>query len=409
MRAWHGIILVLTVGAAGLIFDSHPVQVVALALAVALAFGLIYRIGFAGGLRGERVLGDRVLPWGSVLSETITLLNPSWHSALVRISDGATLPKHPRGYVTSLPARRALPSEILVPCTARGRWLVGPVTAAMSDPLGLFPIEQELASAETVLVLPRWVPLARTALGLEGQLAGSARARRRGESPPSVASVREYVAGDALASIHWPATARAGRLMTKLYDGTEPPVVWLILDLEGHLAPGVEETLVTAAASLAMYALTGPTVRVGLVACGRGRLEVGAEVGRAQQYKLLERLADARAGTDAPLLPLLARLDRALGAGHIAIVLTSRRPPEWATWIGRQQRRAATVRVVSCGPNDGETDEGWGVPALHLARVLADPARESALIAALEGDVAGHAGVETWAGSRDHAAASLLL
>ncbi|MGH2487641.1 MAG: DUF58 domain-containing protein, partial [Ktedonobacterales bacterium] len=298
-------------------------------------------------------------------------------------------PDHPHGYVTSLRAKRSITWEVDLPCEQRGRYRLGPVEAHMSDPLGLFPVHRELGTASSVLVLPRWVPLKRSILKLDGFMTGEARGRRRTESPPTVVSVREYSAGDSIAAIHWMASARTGQLMTKQFDSLVQTTLWLALDLDGALPPDIEELMVTAACSLGVFSLRRANLRVGLVASGAVTVSLPAERGKAQQYHFQEVLAEVHPGAQGVLSDQLARLDRSLGPGQVITLLTARRPDVWGAWLERMARRGVAARVIHIVPDDDPNPRAlWPVPTATLHASLADPARQYELIAALEGRVA---------------------
>jgi uncharacterized protein (DUF58 family) len=330
-----------------------------------------------------------VVAWGGVFPQRIELVN---HSRLpipaIRISDHSTLPDHPHGYVTSLPARGTITWEIELSCEQRGRYRLGPVQAHMSDPLGLFPVQRQLGVASSVLVLPRWVPLKRSAIKLDGFMTGEARGRQQTESPPTVASVRDYAAGDSLSAIHWPASARIGHLMTKQFDPLVQTTLWIALDLDGALPRAAEELLVTVTASLGIYALQRAQLRVGLLASGSVPVTVAAERGRSHQYRLQEVLAEVHPGTERLLSDELATLDRQLGPGQVVTLITARGPAVWGAWVERLVKRGVATRVVevvSTGEDDVTPANGWTVPHMWVPLALGDPAREMALITQLEG------------------------
>lgn len=215
MRGWQAFLLVIVAALVGLATGSRSIQMAALALAALLIIAVLYRTLLVGDVRGIRQVSDSIVSWGDSFAQRITLTNRARLAIpAIRVTDLSTLPDHPHGYVTSLPARRSVTWDVEIPCQQRGRYRLGPVETHMSDPLGLFPVSRLVGAATSVLVLPRWVPLNRCALRLDGFLPGEARGRRRGESPPSFYSVREYAVGDNIATIHWPASARSGQLMT---------------------------------------------------------------------------------------------------------------------------------------------------------------------------------------------------
>ncbi|MEO7001759.1 MAG: DUF58 domain-containing protein, partial [Ktedonobacterales bacterium] len=365
----------------------------AVALVALLLIGLLYRVLLAADVGGQREMNDNVISWGGLLTQRMTLTNSSrLRAPTVRLTDASTLPEHPHGYVTSLRAHRSITWEIDITCFSRGRFRLGPVEATMSDPLGLFPVRRRIGETASVLVLPRWVPLRRTALKLDGFMPGEARSQRRGEAPPSVSSVRDYSAGDAMAAIHWPATARAGRLLTKQFDPEVQTTLWLALDLDssrdGELSKEVEELLVTATTSLGLYALGHAQLRVGLVASGAMPISLPSDRGMPQRYRLQEALAEAHAGDAVLLADALTTQDRQFGAGQVVALVTSRGPDVWQGWLSRQRQRGIAVRVVDVRSDDvgadGAKSSRWSVSAITLPVELGAFSEEPRLIAALE-------------------------
>ncbi len=51
--------------------------------------------------------------------------------------------------------------------------------------------------------------------------------------------VREYLDGDPIRSVHWPATARTGQVMVREYEGPQRPNVVIVADLRGPDPEGV--------------------------------------------------------------------------------------------------------------------------------------------------------------------------
>jgi uncharacterized protein (DUF58 family) len=335
-------------------------------------------------VEGERLISASIIPWGAAWTQHLSLTNVSRvRVPRARVIDHATLPDHPRGFVAALPGRRSISWSVTVPCRVRGRYQVGPVEVATSDLLGLFPVVRWVEAETSVLVLPRWVPLTRCYFSLDGSLPGDLPSVRRGEVPPAVAGVRAYQPGDSLARIHWHASARSGTRISKQFDPEVQATVWLAVDLDSQIATEAEELLVTATASLAVYALQQGTLRVGLVTSGAAPLTLLPERGRGHQQRLLELLAETHAGTRESLGERLTRLDRALGRQHVLFLLTATPPHGWAGWLERMQQRGIAARVVSVPPTQQDT-AGWPAPHLTLPVHLADPARAEELIACLE-------------------------
>lgn len=381
MRWWQAVLLLVIAALAGLATGNRIFLIAAIALFIVLAISLYYRQKL-GQITGRRVTTRAVVPWGEQFEHRILVHNPSLLPvSAVRVLDETSLPGQQHGFVAGIAPRRDVHWTLDMACYQRGRYQVGPTIAHMSDPMGLFAVDRQVAEATSVLVLPRWAPLRRSALKLDGLMAGEARSKWRGESPPAVSSIREYSSGDSLAAIHWPASARAGRLMSKLFDPEVQTTLWLILDLEEGMSTAREEALVVAAASLGLYALRQLGLRLGALSGGAWPFWLNADRGRAQEARLLERLASVRAG-DKLDLPVEARArERYFAPGHVVTLFTQRKPETWEPWLRYLEQRGIAPRVIVMG-DEAAT---WNEPTLVLADRFADPAYTLELVHTLEG------------------------
>src|SRR5450432_314741 len=120
-------------------------------------------------------------------------------------------------------------------------------------------------------------------------------ARQRGAGR-AFESLREYRGGDEFRDICWTASARRGKLVTRLYEIERSQSIWILLD-SGRLmrtrVAGLSKLdyAVNAALTLAQVALYSGD-RVGLVAYGRGiRQRVPAARGRAHLMQIMRQLA----------------------------------------------------------------------------------------------------------------------
>lgn len=109
-------------------------------------------------------------------------------------------------------------------------------------------------------------------------------------------SLREYRDGDDFGDICWTATARRGKLVTRLYELEKSQTVWIVLDTGRLMRTRVDslsklDHAVNATLALAQVALlTGD--RVGLLAYMRTiQARIPAERGKAQLRQLVEALA----------------------------------------------------------------------------------------------------------------------
>ncbi|MCI0354746.1 MAG: DUF58 domain-containing protein [Acidobacteria bacterium] len=112
-------------------------------------------------------------------------------------------------------------------------------------------------------------------------------------------SLREYVPGDEKRDVCWTASARRGKLITKVYQVERSQAVWIVVDAGRLLRARVAgltklDYAVNAALSLAQVALYSGD-RVGLLAYGRtARHRVPAARGSAHLRALVEQLAVVR-------------------------------------------------------------------------------------------------------------------
>ena len=120
----------------------------------------------------------------------------------------------------------------------------------------------------------------------------------------AVKTVREYVAGDAIKLIHWPATARAGELMVKELEAPVAPVLCIAVDLRRGDADAVEDAA-SRAAGLALAAITAgvPVTLLTAEAAGprSGPVATSGDVNRRLARAIPGALPSPPRGTD-PIL-----------------------------------------------------------------------------------------------------------
>src|SRR5947209_14077699 len=159
----------------------------------------------------------------------------------VQIADGSTLPGHHAGYVASMGGRKRAIWRAKSRCRQRGRFQLGPVTAASSDPFGLFNQRLFLSPTSEVLVLPRVYQIAQLAI-FAGGLPGRGRSSQRAlQTTTNATTIRDYTDGDALSRIHWRSSAHFNKLMVKEFDLDPAVDAWVILDLHDTVQVGQGE------------------------------------------------------------------------------------------------------------------------------------------------------------------------
>ncbi len=192
------------------------------------------------------------------------------------------------------------------PCVRRrGEYTLGPVTAQMADPMGLFPQSTTLPVFSNLVVYP----LARSlpALSVLGQgtlfHVGRETTRRSGQSEEFI-GLREYRPGDTPLHIHWPSSARHERFIVKEFQETVVTEVILVLDLTRLSLTGLgdqtsAELVIQAGAATAARAIEqSHRVEVFTIANTVDHIPLGG--GGEHLTTILDRMALYRSGGDTP-------------------------------------------------------------------------------------------------------------
>jgi uncharacterized protein (DUF58 family) len=220
------------------------------------------------------------------------------------------------------------------------------------DPLGLFSIETQSPDSTVLLVLPPVIQIPSIEIAAGGRAGESRRERRSAlETTVSVDSVREYVPGDTLRSIHWPTSARRGSLYVRQFEHTPSSDWWIFLDLDKRVqtGEGADSTMehgVILAASLADKGLRQGHA-VGLAACGDELAWVPPQHHPGQLMDILRSLATVTTG-DTSLADLLSKASRALQHGASLILITPNVSADWLAPLLRsaENQVAATVFLL---------------------------------------------------------------
>lgn len=112
----------------------------------------------------------------------------------------------------------------------RGFHQIGPVVLETGDVFGLFKRCRVDRRRDFVTVLPRYHVIEEFRVGQRRNLGDFTAERSIFEDPTRLRGIRDYQRGDALKRIHWRASARMGRLCTKIFDPVVEPGATVVLD-----------------------------------------------------------------------------------------------------------------------------------------------------------------------------------
>ncbi len=345
-------------------------------LSITFLLSFLWTWGSIHWLKLERQTRGRRSQVGKVAEERFTVHNTGFFPKLwLEVRDHSDFPGHYASRVVSkLGPFRQRGWMVKTICRRRGRFTLGPITLTSGDPFGLFKMQRHLSPTSTVIVYPATIELPALAQPL-GQLPGGEAMRRRTHYvTTNVAGVREYVPGDSFNRIHWPSTARTGRLIVKEFELDPTADIWLFLDMQREvqvgsawemvpvkkepallskerprleLDPTTEEYGVTIAASLARHFIRLNRA-VGLIAYGQHRQMAQADRGDRQLTKLLEILAVIKAGGKIPIEDVIAVETSHFSRDTTAVVVTpsaDERLADILRSLGRRGIRAIVVLI----------------------------------------------------------------
>ena len=163
----------------------------------------------------------------------------------------------------------------------RGYYQIGPLIAETGDLFGLHRRFKTVSQIETLLVLPKIVPLVGYEVASQRPVGEVKVTYRLLEDPTLISGIRKYQNGDPMRAVHWRASARTGTLQSKQYQPTSVAGVTLVLDLHrssnpDHHEPIRSDLAITAAASIA-HTLMQMQQQFGLITNGRDAADRMAE------------------------------------------------------------------------------------------------------------------------------------
>lgn len=246
---------------------------------------------------------DRALELGVPARVTVAIDNRTTTAIDVRLLDtpsGQLRQTLPRLRLQVGPQSTAVAGYDVVP-RERGDHEVGEIVVRCQTGVALAIRWTRAEVAQVVRVYPDLRQARRVALALvrnQHVEIEKRRARRRGMGR-EFESLRDFRDGDELRDICWTATARRGRLVTKVYQPERSQAVWVVVDA-GRLSRARVEAhrkldhAANAAVALAQVAMLSGD-RVGLLAYGRTlQQRVGPSRGAAHLRTLVEALAAVR-------------------------------------------------------------------------------------------------------------------
>lgn len=238
----------------------------------------------------------------------------------------------------------------------RGRWEIGPASLALRDPFGVAKLKIPSEEVSTILVFPAIERLLLPVLPENRRTqARSARRQLTGARGEEFYTLREYVEGDDLRRVHWPATAKRNRFMVRQDETPWQARATVILDDRRiSRTRRAWETSVGCAASISdLFIRSGYSFTLAPV----HEAPIGPAKGSHHLKSCLEKLATiepARSEGSATLATRLASFGGNASGEDVLILIAGDLDPEMAeaAVYAASRCRAAAIISVGEGPPD---------------------------------------------------------
>ena len=262
-----------------------------------------------------------------------------------------------RWHLPCLEAGSEVEEHLAIVDLRRGVIPVRTARLTSGDPLGFFVCHRTVPLDHRLTIYPQRLALPEppTVLG-GGDERSSALEAPTGRGEDEFHAVRPYVDGDDLRRVHWPTTARTGRLSVKEFEGAARRDALLLVDLwhgqEGEPGePEAFENTLKVAAAIAEELLRG-SGGLAVHLTGARPVRVPLDRGERQFVRALEAFARARADGPLPLDRSLMQTMSSLPLVGTAVVVTASLPPGLPQAVSAIRARQVSLLVAHALPPD---------------------------------------------------------
>lgn len=119
-----------------------------------------------------------------------------------------------------------------IKCGSRGRYSFSRIKINIGDLFGLRTYSMDVENPVELLVYPNMEPLENLLVDFRNPMGDVSVKRWIIEDPTIITGIREYTPYDPQNRIHWPSSARSGRLMVKNFDFTSSQKAEILLNVE---------------------------------------------------------------------------------------------------------------------------------------------------------------------------------
>jgi len=255
--------------------------------------------------------------------------------------------------------------ELALRCGRRGEYTLRTLQGASALPLGLVKAGRRQAVPGRRLVCPLPEPTALPEMPwVRVHQPGGGGPTYGGGDSTQFGSTRDWRPGDRIRDIHWPSSARAGRLIAREYEEAQRVRLAIVLDLQSR-SQRQDLRLERGIASVADWVeqWLGREVQLELVAAGESWDWLEVPAGAPGLTEAAEFLARLEVADRLRAEPLGEWLDERAGRLSALVLVLQTWSLERRAWVEEGRRRGLLVRVVCLDPRarcEGlEPEELW--------------------------------------------------
>lgn len=288
--------------------------------------------------------------------------------------------------VISLPGKGSYSGEYVLTARRRGHYQIGPLILQSGDLLGIDKNLSRSFEANSLIVYPKILPLARLGLPTYSPQVILPTPIPLFRDSTRVIGVKNYSAGDNPRHIHWPATAATGRVLVKQFQTAiaRETTIFLNMALADYGRPGQAgvaiELAIVVAASLANHVIMREELPVGLITTAHDPLtgqtqhfRLSPGKGQAHLMQILEVLARVEGLDEAHFLAGLRQEAVRLAWGTTVVIITSAESEELLKTLLLLKRSGFHVTLVLVQPaayayTSDSLSQGLGLPIFKIKR-----------------------------------------
>ncbi len=343
-----------------------------------LLLAFIYSLFVLDFISIDRKFQNRQWCVGDRFNEEITLKNRSFLPIFwMDVTDISGISREPVHYISGMITgygRHSIKSQFLL--EKRGKMPLGPIEITSSDPMACFSVKRIIPMSGSITVRPYGINLATGKIRKKDTESARTARFTLQQSDVTSSSVRPYMEGDPLNRIHWPTTARRGKIHSRHQDLSIEQTTWILLDCQESVHFSQYELFPTknwekkvdnayslprdtfeSAVSITLtlvdsWMRKGIAVGVALNQDPEFILHPGR--GQRQMNEILDILTYVKAGSPFTVSQLLRNLSRRMNPGHICYLITPDKKRDLTLACHEAESRNIDLRLVSINQSSYE-------------------------------------------------------